>query len=119
MDLPTLISRTSPFLSLKVYGVFVFSSNFINHSGSDLGLHCLSMSHKKTLGSYVLRRPEFSLRYETVLIFEYTNLKKKRRGRGSGGPGDVGVDTMFSLTFYRTIRYWYIGQLVSTQYNSL
>ena len=92
MDLSTLISRTSPFRSLRCMVCWFFLQILINHSGSDLGLHCLHMSHKKTLGSYVLRRPEFSLRYETVLICEYTNSKKKKknRGRGSGGPGGSG-----------------------------
>ena len=61
MDLPTVISRISPFPILGVF--FIFSPNFnrtvckqtvkilIRHcfmpSVFDLGMHCLSMSHKK------------------------------------------------------------------------
>ena len=65
MDLPTFISRMSPFTFLGVLGgIFHFFPNF-NHrtfckqivklqirnttlcSVSDLGLHCLPMSHEK------------------------------------------------------------------------
>ena len=57
MDLPPLIRRTSPFSILGVLGgTFFFIQILIEHSGdpdqaphsvaSDLGLHCLPMSHK-------------------------------------------------------------------------
>ena len=62
MNLPTLISRTSPFQILGVVGdIFHYSKILIEHSVSncedpdqtpqfvvsDLGLHCLPMSHVK------------------------------------------------------------------------
>ena len=67
MDLPTLISRMSPFLILGVFGGNLhFYSDFnrtscnedpeqtLLEAVSDLGLHSLSMSQKGKLGFYGL-----------------------------------------------------------------
>ena len=67
MDLPTLISRTSPFPILGMLGsIYHFPIILIQHyvskhwrpdqtrcpAASDLGLRCWNMRHKKMLGLY-------------------------------------------------------------------
>ena len=50
MDLPTLISRTSPFQISRVFGCFSEDPDQTPHDAvSDLGLHCLNMFHKMSL----------------------------------------------------------------------
>ena len=84
IDFPTLISRTIPFPILGVLvDIFIFIQIVVEYSvgkqcssvASDLWLHCLPMSHKRTLGVYGFRKVSHIFKFDTLIYMSKIKCK--------------------------------------------